>query len=124
LAAFPANAGFAQASAWIGDFAKARNLSRHMVAYNLKRAGQITSDVYGQFAKAFLASGAASKARAETEGGPNFFVVRRHRLGASLVSLVSGYVAGGVLTSTKAGTIFGVKPTSVGALIETGRVAA
>jgi Zn-dependent peptidase ImmA (M78 family)/transcriptional regulator with XRE-family HTH domain len=101
----------------IGVFASERNLSRKMVAYNLLRSGRISSSTYKQIADEFDAQRIAQKKRDEKEGGPNYYVVRRHRVGSGLVSLVRRMIAAGALSAPKAGTVLGVKPTAVGRLV-------
>ena len=56
-------------------------------------------------------------------GGPSYYVLRRHRLGAHLVSTVSRFVSEGFLTTTKAARVLGVKPTAVFKTLETQRAA-
>jgi Zn-dependent peptidase ImmA (M78 family) len=103
------------AVAEISEFASERNLSRKMVAYNLMRRGQITADLYRRIAKHL-----DDERNEQRQGQParpiNYYVVRRHRLGPGLVSLVNRMVLSGAISSTKAGRVLGVKPTSVGRL--------
>jgi hypothetical protein len=53
----------------------------------------------------------------ESEGGPSYYVVRRHRLGPALLEFARRTLSGGVLTPTKAGKILGVKPRNVEPLL-------
>lgn len=53
----------------------------------------------------------------ETEGGPNYYVVCRHRLGSALLRLVGRCMSEGLLAPTKAARILGVKPRSVEPLL-------
>jgi Zn-dependent peptidase ImmA (M78 family)/transcriptional regulator with XRE-family HTH domain len=101
----------------IDEFAAERNLSRKMVAYNLLRTNRISWEVYGQLSNEFDAERVAQKKKDEKEGGPNYFVVRRHRAGAGLVNLVRRMIAAGALSAPKAGTVLGVKPTAVARLV-------
>jgi Zn-dependent peptidase ImmA (M78 family)/transcriptional regulator with XRE-family HTH domain len=101
----------------IGIFAAERNLSRKMVAYNLLRTNRISSDVYKQLSDDFDADRIAQKKKDEKDGGPNYFVVRRHRAGRGLVNFVKRMMAFGVLSAPKAGTVLGVKPTAVARLV-------
>jgi Zn-dependent peptidase ImmA (M78 family)/transcriptional regulator with XRE-family HTH domain len=106
----------------IGEFAEVRHLSRSMVAYNFARAGLITDETWLALAVLFRAQwrqgrdALREKQRGET--GPNYYVVRRHRLGAALLHFVSRNMSEGALTPTKAGRVLGVKPRSVGPLLE------
>ena len=45
-----------------------------------------------------------------SEGGPSFYVVRRHRVGQRLLRLTCRMLASGALSTTKAARILGVKP--------------
>lgn len=108
----------------IGAFARDRNLSRKMIAYNLLRTGIIAPVKYRELSKAFDADRLAKiKPEEKDDGGPNYYVVRRHRIGPGLVSVVRRMIAGGALSTTKAGKVLGVKPTAVGRMIENNRAA-
>jgi len=108
----------------ISEFSEARNLSRKMVAYNLLREGLITANVYQGLSASFDAERIRRKQEEEKEGGPNYYVVRRHRLGSGLIDTVDRLINAGALTTLKAGLVLGVKPTSVYPLITHGRAAA
>jgi hypothetical protein len=56
--------------------------------------------------------------RKPAKGAPDYYVVRRHRVGQGLLALVDRMVAGGALTTTKAGKVLGVKPTAIGRMTE------
>lgn len=106
----------------ITSFANDRNVSRSMVAYKLYRAGTINQDIWRQLSSSFrqswLQATAEKRARArDHEGGPNYYVVRRHRLGHALVGLVRRSMADGILSPSKAGKVLGVKPINVEALV-------
>jgi len=51
------------------------------------------------------------------DGGPSFYLVKRHRLGDALVNLTRRVLADRVLTPSKAGKILGVKPSNVYTLV-------
>lgn len=53
----------------------------------------------------------------KAEGGPNYYVVRRHRMGGALLGLVRRSLDEGTITHTKAGRVLGVKPRNVGPLL-------
>jgi Zn-dependent peptidase ImmA (M78 family) len=110
------------AVATIGDFAKERHLSRSMVAYRLLRNGKLPEQKWRKISEAFRdewfhTRDAQRKRDRENEGGPNYYVVRRHRLGTALLRFVSRNMSEGVLTPTKAAKILGVKPRSVEPLL-------
>jgi Zn-dependent peptidase ImmA (M78 family)/transcriptional regulator with XRE-family HTH domain len=102
----------------IGTFAKQRNLSRGMVAYNLWRTGRISKEFYQRLVAEFDRDRAARvEAKPERDSGPNYYIVRRHRLGRALVSATNRLIRSGTLSTTKAGVVLGVKPTSVNRLV-------
>jgi Zn-dependent peptidase ImmA (M78 family)/transcriptional regulator with XRE-family HTH domain len=104
----------------ITDFAGARNLSRKMVAYNLLRSGQITGASYSALSDRFDAERKQKTPKGDggpDEGGPDYYVVRKHRVGAGLVGFVERMVQTGVLSTTKAGRVLGVKATAVDRMV-------
>jgi Zn-dependent peptidase ImmA (M78 family) len=106
----------------IDAFARARKLSRKMVAYNLLRARAIPAGTYRQLCDFFDAERAAAGGK-EGEGGPSYYIVRRHRVGPALVAAVRRLLAGGALSTPQAARILGVKATGVARLLEHGRPA-
>lgn len=107
----------------ISAFSGARNLSRKMVAYNLMRADLISATVYQQLSADFDAERIRRKEGEEKEGGPSYYVVRRHRLGSGLIDTVDRMISAGALSTPKAGLVLGVKPTGVYQLIAHGKAA-
>jgi Zn-dependent peptidase ImmA (M78 family)/DNA-binding XRE family transcriptional regulator len=107
----------------ISIFAGDRNVSRKMVAYNLLRANLISGAIYGNLGDAFDADRTTQKRASTQDGAPDYYVVRRHRVGPRLVSFVRRMVAGGTLSTTKAGKVLGVKPTAVSRLVDSNRAA-
>lgn len=108
----------------INIFAGHRNLSRKMVAYNLLRSNLINSKVYRNLSESFDADRLSQKIdRPKRKGSPDYYVIRRHRVGPGLVSVVKRLVSGGALTTTKAGRVLGVKPTAVSRLVDGSRAA-
>jgi Zn-dependent peptidase ImmA (M78 family)/transcriptional regulator with XRE-family HTH domain len=106
----------------ITTFANNRNVSRSMVAYKLYRVGTINQDTWRKLSSSFrqnwLQARTAKKESArDHEGGPNYYVVRRHRLGRALVELVRRTMADGILSPSKAGKVLGVKPVNVETLV-------
>ncbi|MBB4860557.1 Zn-dependent peptidase ImmA (M78 family)/transcriptional regulator with XRE-family HTH domain [Novosphingobium chloroacetimidivorans] len=101
----------------IGAFANARKVSRKMVAYNMLRERLIDAALYRRLAARFDEDRAEFPRKAAS-GAPDYYVVRRHRIGQGLLSLVDRMVAGGALTSTKASKVLGVKPTAIGRMTE------
>jgi Zn-dependent peptidase ImmA (M78 family) len=103
--------------AQIGLFATARKVSRKMVAYNLLRARRIDGALYRRLANRFDEDRREFPQRAG-KGAPDYYVVRRHRVGQGLLNLVDRMIADGALTTTKAGKVLGVKPTAIGRMTE------
>jgi len=105
----------------IDEFASARHLSRTMVAYRLYRASKISEADWRTLSAWFLAQWSKArdaKREKQKEGtGPDYYVVRRHRLGNALLTLVARNVQEGLLTPTRASKVLGVKPRSVAPLL-------
>lgn len=106
----------------ISEFAAERHLSRSMVAYRLYGAGVLSRNQWQALRAMFRhqwqeARAARRDQNREREGGPNYYVVRRHRIGAALLKFVAQNLSGGSLSVTKASTVLGVKPRSVAPLL-------
>jgi Zn-dependent peptidase ImmA (M78 family) len=113
---------FEASQARITKFAGERHLSGSMVAYKLYQTGAIDREAWRRlsdfFRQKWLQTRAERRERArEKEGGPSYYVVRRHRVGAALIELVRRTMADGVLVPSKAGKILGVKPVNVQAMV-------
>lgn len=110
--------GGADDSVLIGALADRARVSRSMVAYQLFRIGRITQRRWealrDEFRAHWLATKAAEKERNRAKAsGPDWYVVRRHRLGPALLSIARQGMADGTLTPTRAARMLGVKPMSV-----------
>jgi len=106
----------------VTEFAEERLVSRSLVAYRLLRAEKITERTWRTLTDTFrtqwLQSRAAQRERSRgMDGGPNYYIVRRHRLGAALLNFVARNMSEGVLTPTRASKLLGVKPRSVHTLL-------
>ena len=117
--------GFDQAAARIGAFADGRRVSRSLVTYKLYREGLLDHDRWralsGIFRAHWLRGRDEQRERAATrEGGPSYYVLRRHRLGDALINLTRRGLADRVLTPSKAGKVLGVRPSSVYSLVNAG----
>jgi Zn-dependent peptidase ImmA (M78 family)/transcriptional regulator with XRE-family HTH domain len=115
-------ANFREAIDRISQFADARNLSRRMVSYQLLRFQEIDNQLWQALTKKFDADWSASKLKASEDkgkqsGGPNYYVVKRHRLGHALVALVTRSLQEGALTYSKAAQVLGVNPRTVESLL-------
>lgn len=110
----------------VGEFAADRNISSSMVAYRLYRDRLISVRQWRRLNDAFrdhwMHARAVRRERARVQdGGPSYYVIRRHRLGTALIESVGRMLRGGDLTTSKAGKVLGVKPQRVQTLVEAGR---
>jgi Zn-dependent peptidase ImmA (M78 family) len=105
----------------IAEFARKRHISGSMVAYGLLRKGVIALESWRAITRFFSAQWRKSRdaQRDQEKGstGPNYYVVRRHRLGRALMHTVSRALSEGTLSPTRASQILGVKPRSVSPLL-------
>lgn len=110
-----------KAIAVIAQFASTRKISRAMVAYKLFHVNVITRAEWRELATHYENEWKTAQARPvakdENEGGPSYYVVKRHRLGRAILNLVKNSLAEGFLTHTKAGQVLGVKARNVDPLI-------
>lgn len=105
-------------TAIIDALADRARISRTMVAYQLFRTGVIAEARWAELRDVFRAHWLAQKERAREqsrgkEGGPNWYVVRRHRLGSAILAVARQGMADGSLTPTRAARMLGVKPMNV-----------
>ena len=113
---------FDAAQEWISPVAENWRVSEAMIAYRLWRRERIARDVYRRL-HAFYArrwQNARERERIErreVEGGPTYYVVRRHRLGGALLSQTRRLLQTEEIAHTKAARILGVKLGSVEPLL-------
>ena len=110
----------------ISEFADDRNLSRSMVAYRAYRAGMIDRATFTNlcdlFQRQWLQERASQRERKrDIGGGPNYYVVRRHRVGQGLIQLAGRMMQSGTFSTSEAARVLGVRPTQVGEMISPGR---
>ncbi len=106
----------------ISTFAEAHRVSRLMVAYKLYRTGRIGKTMWAALDERFREDWLAYRQREsektkKVEGGPNYYIVRRHRIGDALLGLVRRSLDEGTITYTKASRVLGVKPRNVEPLL-------
>jgi Zn-dependent peptidase ImmA (M78 family) len=105
----------------IAQFASRRKISRALVAYKLLRMQIITNARWRELDKYYEDEWASAQAKPtikeKSDGGPSYYVLKRHRLGHALLNLVKNSLSEGFLTHTKAGRVLGVKPRNVDPLI-------
>lgn len=105
----------------LSEFAERRKISRKMVAFNLLSTNRISREMYSRLIRQFDEDRVEAAKSTEKAGlGPDYYVVRRHRMGPGLVDTVRRMVADGALTTSKAGKVLGVKPTAVSRLVGSG----
>jgi Zn-dependent peptidase ImmA (M78 family)/transcriptional regulator with XRE-family HTH domain len=105
------------------------NVSQPAVTYRLARNGWIAPDVAASLFTIFARRWRQDKQRTKDtrepdEGGPNYYILRRHRLGAALLNVVRRALQADALTQTRAAKILGVNPMAVGPLLQEQRRAA
>ena len=107
---------------YISEFARPRNLSHTMVAHRLLRTKRIDQQTFGPLREVFRErwdherNQQRAKAR-ESESGPNYYTVRRHRVGQALLEFTGRLVQSEALSITKAAMILDVKPGQVSKLL-------
>lgn len=111
----------------IARYAFSQKISSSHISYRLYRRGDIDKGLWTQLSdfykqQWFEQREKDRKKRRKKEGGPSYYVVHRHKLGA-LVGLVQRLTYSGALTTTKAGMLLGVRPLKVHRLFDTGQPA-
>ncbi len=106
----------------ISDFAADRNLSRSMVAYRAYRADMISRATYASLSTGFRQQWLKQRdhrreRNRQSEGGPSYYVVRRHRTGHALLDFTRSMMRSRELSTSDAAKVLGVKPTQVGAML-------
>ena len=109
----------------IGEFASDRHISRTMVAYRAHVNGVIGPSHFGQLMSLFQHQWRNERDRQREsndrpDAGPNFYVVRRHRLGNKITDLVRSMMAVDALSTSKAARILGVRARQVQPLLADG----
>ena len=119
------NSDFNVVSERISIFADERNLGRTMVAYHAYTAHLIDQETFAQLRDDYYQQWRAGRERSrdmarEQEGGPNYYTVRRHRLGDRIVNLVRRMMAAEALSTSRAARILGVAARQVRPLLNGG----
>lgn len=94
------------------------SVSEPLVAFRLRRIDLISTSLYDDLKRTFASRWSTQKidakaAKKQQEGGPDYYVVKQHRLGSALVDVTRRALRENRTTHTKAATILGVKPSSV-----------
>ena len=106
----------------ISRFADERKLGRTMVAYHAYAARLIDQATFAQLRNDYFREWYSGRERIRElargqEGGPNYYTVRRHRLGDRTVNLVRRMMAAEALSTSKAARILGVAARQVRPLL-------
>lgn len=107
----------------VSKYAQERNVSASMLAYKLYRMGMIEEGMWSALSAAFrrLWLAARDDKRASSTG-PSYYVVKRYKLGRSLLNVVDRMMYSGVLSTTRAGKILDVGPKNVRQLFPQAKV--
>lgn len=93
-------------------------VSEGMVAYRLWRTARLDSTTYQSVYAAYgnrwreFRDNEKAKAR-NSDGGPSYYVVRRHRVGDAMLQFVGRSLRSEAITHSKAAKLLGVRPTGV-----------
>jgi Zn-dependent peptidase ImmA (M78 family) len=103
----------------VTEFASQTRLNRTMVAYRLLINNKINHSLYNDLTEAFEKEREATlaKEKERKKGKPNWYTVRRHRLGKALIDFVGFAMSEGILTPTKGARILGIKTSSLQNLV-------
>ena len=106
----------------IGLLANELNVSRTMVAYRAYRSSVIKQDTYARLSAIYRQQWRDELERRRSqaqalEGGPNYYTIRRHRLGNRMINLVRRMMAADALSTSKAARILGLKSRQVQSLL-------
>ena len=107
----------------ISKFAQARNISSQLVCYRLYQIGTLDKGIWNKlnsfYTKSWLENQKKEKEKnKQKEGGPDYFIIRRQKLGRSIVRFAKRMIQSGALTTTRAGLLLGIKPLKVQKLLE------
>ncbi|MAC32246.1 MAG: peptidase [Haliea sp.] len=111
----------------ISDYANKRKVSSTHISYRLYKRGDIDQPEWIKlrdfYREKWLYERNKRKERSRSkEGGPNYYVVKRHKLG-SLVNVARRFADSGALTTTEAGMLLDVRPIKVHKIFETTKIA-
>ncbi len=114
-------------AAQINTLANEFKVSRTMVAYRAYRSQLINRESYVHLTNVFRQEWRSERQRnrslaQDREGGPNYYTVRRHRLGGRIVRLVERMMAAEALSTSRAARILGVSPRQVQPLLNAGHL--
>jgi len=117
------NLAFENLRVEVSKYAFTQKLSSSHIAYRLFKRGDINKSVWENLREYYLDNWlenrkAVQDKNRQTEGGPNYYILKNYKLGA-LVELVQRLTYSGALTTTKAGMLLEMKPLKVHRLFHT-----
>lgn len=98
------------------------HVSQTMAAYRLWRAGKTDAETYSEVVRILAEQWQRRKVKEkeknrDSDGGPNYYVVKRHRLGEALLRFVGHGLRADAVTHTTAAKVLGVRPGAVEPLL-------
>lgn len=97
-------------------------VSASLAAYRLWRVGKADDDAYSEAVRMFQERWRLQRQREkdkakESDDGPSYYLVRRHRLGQAILQFIGRNLRADAVTHTTAAKVFGVKPGAVEGLL-------
>jgi Zn-dependent peptidase ImmA (M78 family) len=125
---FNANDGLDTIVQKIDSLASDCKVSSRLIAFRLLERKSIDSTTYSRlvdfFRDRFERSRAQNRAKAkESEGGPSYYLVKRHRLGTAVLNVSDRLLRAGELSTTRAATLLDVRALNVEKLLQSKRTA-
>lgn len=98
------------------------HVSKAMAAYRLWRERKTDAETYGEVVRILAEQWQRQRARERdqnrnSDGGPNYYIVRRHRLGDALLRFIGHGLRADAVTHTTAARVLGVKLGAVEPLL-------
>jgi Zn-dependent peptidase ImmA (M78 family) len=98
------------------------HVSKAMAAYRLWREKKTDAETYSEVVRILADQWQRQRIREKeknrsSDSGPNYYIVRRHRLGDALLRFVGQGLRADALTHTTAARVFGVRPGAVEPLL-------
>ena len=102
----------------IDSLASSYKVSSRLVAYRLLKRKSISQDQYRQLASHFHERWQREREKQKekykkNEGGPSYYVIRKHRVGQGLVNTSERLWRSGELSTTKAAAVLGVRALKI-----------
>ncbi len=118
----PTHLDFENIKEKISEYALLKKISNSHIVYRLYRAEIIDKNLWKQLSDFYHKQWRAIHDREKeknrkSEGGPNYYVVKKYKLGA-LVTLAQRFAYSGTLSTTKAGLLLNMRPLKVYNLFE------